>query len=139
MMALYGGGRVNHWTGTAVEAVGADTANSSGTYVTPGTTSEGTITSIGTTAREWGFVQPMMGGNTDTTLLAGIETADICSGASTVINGLEDFMFETNTAESSMPMSGGRYCYIPTGTTLHLRTQFSGAAEAKAYVIYGVY
>lgn len=138
MIELLGGGRSQHWTGTDVEAIGADTANSSGTYVTPGGASEGTLTSMGTTAREWGYVQPMLAGNTDTTMNAGALTADLGSGASTAIPGLEEFMFGTSTSEISWNSGLGRYCYVPTGTTLYLRAQTSATAEAMAFVAYGV-
>ncbi len=139
MVELLGGGQGVHWVGTAVEAVGADTATSSGTYVTPGGASEGTLTSLGTTTNEWGFVQPMLGGNTDTTMNSGILTCDLGSGASTAIPGLEEFIFLSNTAEASTNNALGRYCYVPDGTTLHLRAQTSATAEAMAFVAYGVF
>ena len=66
---LLGGGEGTHWTGTKVEAIGADTANSSGTYITTGGASEGTLTRLGasdgaaTLAHDWGFVLPMVGGS----------------------------------------------------------------------------
>ena len=138
MIALYGGGQGSHWTGTQVEAVGADTANSTGTYITPGGASEGTLTSLGTTTGEWGFVLPMVGGNTDTTMNVNFLAVDLASDGSTVIPGLEDFLLLTDSSECSAPLSGGRYCHVPAGTTLNLRAQGSGTAEAMAFVCYGV-
>lgn len=139
LIELLGSDRAGHWTGTGVEAVGANTSVSSGTYVTPGTTSEGTLTSLGTTTQEWGFVQPMLGGNTDTTMNAGVLAIDLGSSNSVVIPGLDDFFFWTSGNEYSANDSMGRFCYVPVGTTLHARGQFSGTAEAMAYVCYGVF
>lgn len=140
MIELLGGGRSQHWTGTGVETIGADTATSSGTYVTPGGASEGTLTSMGTTAREWGFVQPMLAGNTNTTMNLGVLSIDLASDGSTVIDGLDEFLFESNSAEISFPWNqGGRYCYVPTGTTLNLRAQTSASPEAMAFAVYGVF
>ena len=138
MIELLGGGRSNHWTGTEVEAIGADTANSSGTMLTHGTAAEGTITSLGTTVNEWGFVQPMMGGNVDVTMLSGMIAMDLCSSGTVVIPGLEDFLFSSCTSEAGSNWSGGRFCYVPAGTTLNARTRGSAAAEAQAVVCYGV-
>lgn len=132
----------DHWVGTGVEQVGADTATSSGTYITPGTTAEGTLTSLGAaTTREWGFVVPMLGGNTDTSLLVGVESLDIARGSTTadLISGLDDFIFTTHSTEFSGNEGTGRYCNIPAGITPHVRTRFSGTAEAKAYALYGVF
>jgi len=140
MIELLGGGRSQHWTGTGVEAIGADTATSSGTYVTPGGASEGTLTSLGTTAREWGYALPMLGGNTDTTMNAGLLAVDLGSSSSVAILGLDEFLMRSDSAEASANIpQGGRYCYVPTGTTLHLRAQTSATAEAMAFVCYGVY
>ena len=50
-LELVGGGRSYHWTGTGVETLGADTANSRGTSVTAGGAADGAWTSIGTSAR----------------------------------------------------------------------------------------
>jgi hypothetical protein len=136
---LLGGDPTPHWVGTRVECVGGDTATSRGVAVTPGTTSEGTLTSIGTSTYEWGFVQPMIGGNIpDTTMNAHAHAADIGSGAATVIAGLEDFYFLTSNAEWSANYSDGRFCLVPAGTTLYLRSQFGSTAESNDWCIYGV-
>jgi len=138
---LFGGNQSMHWTGTGVEAVGADTATSSGTAVTPGSTNEGTLTSIGTNTYEWGYVFPMTMGNTDTTMTAEITGFDIATGSTTgdVIPGLENFWSGSNTGEFQGHFPDGRYCRIPASTTLYLRAQYGGVAEARDYIIYGVY
>jgi len=143
MIELLGGGQGTHWTGTTVEAIGADTATSSGTYVTLGGASEGTLTRLGasdgaaTVGSEWGFVQPMLGGNTDTTMNAGLLTCDLGTSAA-VIPGLDEFIMWSAAQEVSGNMAAGRYCNVPVGTILHLRAQTSATAEAMAFVAYGV-
>jgi len=140
IIELLGGGTSHHWTGTKVEAVGYTTASSSGTTVTPGTTSDGSLTSMGTTVNEWGFVLPMIGGNVlDTTMNAGGHAVDLGSGAATALPGLDEFMFGSSGTEFAWPLCMGRYCALPAGTTLYLRDQFSGTAETTDYVVYGVY
>ncbi len=137
LMLLYGGEGSNGWTGTRVECVGADTSLSRGTMVTPGTTAEGTLTSLGTNTSEFGHATLMSANNTDTTMLAGTRAADI--GISTaVIPGLEDFLFQTSSSEYSYNINHGRFCHIPASTALYVRAQGSAAAEAHDYCIYGV-
>jgi len=141
MIDLFGGGDGLHWVGTGVESVGAATASSGGTSVTPGTTSDGTLTSMGTNTYDWGFVVPWAGCNSDATLAADILSFDLASGSATtdLIPGLEDFFTTSNASEFFTDSPLGRYCHIPAGTTLYLRSQFGGTAEAKDHIIYGVY
>ena len=141
LIELYGGGDGLHWVGTGVESVGEATASSGGVAVTPGTTSEGTLTSMGTNTYDWGFVVPWASCNPDTTLIADILSFDLASGSTTgdLIPGLEDFFTTSNASEFYVDSPLGRYCHIPAGTTLYLRSQFGGAAEAKDWIIYGVY
>jgi hypothetical protein len=138
---LLGGDPTSHWVGTGVECVGAVTGSSRGTTITAGTTVEGTLTSIGTNTYEWGFVDVAQMGNADTTLTAQVLSADLADGPATtdLIPGLADFLDSTNANEYSSPLSNGRYCLVPAGTTLYARTQTSGTAEARSLCIYGVY
>jgi hypothetical protein len=141
MVELLGGGAGLHWAGTRVEAVGAVAGSSQGTAVTAGGASEGTLTSIGTSTYDWGFVLPGIGGNTtDTSMNAGNIVCDLGSGASTTIPGLEQFNSYTNSSEgaSPIPSAGGRFCHVPAATTLYLRAQTSAVAEAQDWIIYGV-
>jgi hypothetical protein len=132
------GGNEDHWVGQRVECVGANTATSGGTFLTPGSTSEGTLTSIATNTYDWGFVLPMANGNTDTTMNSGLLTVDVGSGASTAIPGLEDFLTIASNSEISVNLSEGRYCHMPASTTLYLRAQHSGTPESCDWCIYGV-
>jgi len=142
MIELFGGGGGHHWTGTRVEGVGlgAVSTSSQGTAVTPGTTSEGSFTTIGSaTVYDWGYVVPMMAGNVDVTMLNDIVSADLGVGG-VALGGLDEWLFCAFTSESSGPYRGqiGRYTHIPAGTTLQLRAQATGSAEAKDFGIYGV-
>lgn len=143
VIRLFGGAGYSNWCGTGVECVGAVTGSSSGTSVTAGGASEGTLTSIGTNTYEWGHVQPVLGGNvTDTTMNAGIIAADLASGSSTsnLIPGLEEFLFKTATAEYCGPAAaGGRFARVPSSTTLYLRAQTSATEEAQDWCIYGCF
>jgi hypothetical protein len=138
---LFGGGEGMHWTGSAVEEVGAFTGDSGGTSVSPGQASDGTLTSLGTTAHDWGYVLPMVGGNVDTAEVGGAVAADLGSSSSVAIPGLDEFYFSSSISEffSNPQAIFGRFCFVPAGTTLHLRSQGSGAGDADDWVVYGVY
>jgi len=138
IIELIGGGAAPHWTGTKVESVGALTASSRGTQITPGTTSDGTFTNLATNVGEFGFVLPQVGGNTDVSEVGGLYTCDI--GANGVLlPGLEDFIFGANATEYWYPVNAnGRFYYLPAGTDIEARLQASGTAEAKSVVLYGV-
>lgn len=140
MIELLGGGDGHHWVGTGVEAVGANTADSGGTSVTMGTTSDGTLTSIGTSTYAWGYIVPGVSGN-DTTTNGSLHDWDIASGSATtdLIPGLDQFLTRFSTSEASMGFVSGRYLHVPAGTTYYIRGQSSGAAEDLDVIIYGVY
>jgi hypothetical protein len=139
MVELEGGGSPPRWVGQGVECIGASAAASQGTSVTPGGASEGTFTDIGTTAREWHYLQPMaQGGLTDTVLATVAWAADIGVGG-VAISGLEEFIFHSEAGESTRNTSRGRYCTIPAGTALQLRSQTSGTVDTHDWCIYGVY
>lgn len=139
---LLGGPTQSHWVGQAVECIGADIVNSRGATVTPGTTSNGDLVSIGSPTLDWGFVLPHIGGVSTVNIKSGIETVDV--GISTgVIAGLENFMFAVGYSGDegcgTIFNTMGRFHRIPAGTGLYLRARFSGDAEDKDYCIYGVY
>jgi len=142
MIELFGGGDGHHWTGTRVEGVGLGAAGtaSGGTDVTPGTTSEGSFTTIGSaTVYDWGYVVPMIGGNVDVTMLNSIIASDLGVGG-VALDGLDNWLFACFTTETASLQRGqtGRYAHIPAGTTLQLRSQSSNSAEANDFAIYGV-
>lgn len=138
---LFGDGHNDHWCGTKVEAVGAVTASSRGTNILPGTTSDGTFTNLGTTVNEFGFIQPMLCGHSDTTLTDAGWTLDL--GVNGVaLTGLDEFIFVGDTSERIGNFSMGRYFTLPAGADLEARLQSDtggGAAENKSVIAYGVY
>lgn len=126
--------------GRAVEALGINTGSSIGTSVTGGTTSEGTFVDIGTTTRDWKFVTPGVQGTLADTVMADESLhLDIGVGGS-AYRGLDDFQFFKTFQEKSYQEFPGRYCQMPTGTALQLRSQSAGTTpEATDMALYGVY
>lgn len=127
------------WCGTGVETLGQVTASSRGTQVTPGAASEGSWTSIATSGRRYGYIQPMAIGNPDTTATGRMVALDI-GASSTAIPGLSDFIFGITSSERAENGQEGRYCDIASGTALEARLQSSTAdVEASSVIFYGVY
>jgi len=142
MVDLLSGTHEAHWTGTGVEAVGVNTGTSVGTSVTAGTTSDGTLTSIGTNTYEWGYCLPTIGGNiSDVSQSSGLQTIDLASSNSTanLLPGLGNFLVAMNSSEQVFNLEQGRFCTVPAGTTLYARGRTDATAEAKDYIIYGVH
>lgn len=143
MVELLGEPPGSHWVGSGVECVGESTSTSRGTTVTPGGFSNGTLTSIGTNTYDWGYVLPVRHGQPsgDTSMNTGLGDMDLASGSDTanLIEGLDSFMCDASNNEYTWTVSEGRYCHVPAGTTLYLRSQFSGTAEDQDFLIYGVY
>ena len=129
-----------HWVGSGVETLGEDTAASEGTDVTPGTTSEGTFTAIGTSGRRYRYITLNSMGNNDTTLLAGTNAWDIGVGGA-VYQGMENFLTRDHGGESNGTHdSYGFWCDIPSGTALQLRAQASGSSSGlQTPALYGCY
>jgi hypothetical protein len=137
---LYGGSQLDSWVGSGVEAIGVSTAASAGTAITPGTTADGTFTSLGTTTNELRYIWIQHGGPNaaDTTQNAGATSIELGSG-STLIPGLDLFLASLETNESSNILCFGRWRVIPAGTALQARLRFSGTAEAQYVAVYGCY
>jgi hypothetical protein len=137
VVELFGGGQPQGWVGKRVECVGAVTASSQGTSVTPGGASEGSFTDIGATSNEWRYVLPQIQGSMNTGTGNTAVAVDIGAGGVALE---EEFLFSTTSNETSSNFSPlGRYRVIPSGTTLQLRAQASGTPQALDMTIYGVY
>lgn len=130
----------NVWAGAGVDQVGADTANSTGTNVVQGSTSDGSWTTLGTTNRPWKAVLLANAGNNDNTQDAGINAADIGTG-SALIDGLENFAHVAANNEIINPHDEKfRPCQIASGTSLQARSQsHSTFTNGRRYIAYGVY
>jgi len=141
IIELFGGAPGAYWVGTGVEAVGANTADSGGTPVTVGTTSDGTLTSIGTNTYDWGYVTMHGTNNGDTAMLGNNSVWDMASGSATtaLLSGLDEWVVNGSTTEVTYNPLQGRYYHVEPGTTLYIRGQSSGNAEDLDIIIYGVY
>jgi len=125
--------------GTAIESLGVSAAASTGTAVTPGTASEGSFATIGTTVNAWNWAFPGMDGNVDLSVLGNAFAADIGTGSSP-ITGLTDFLYSESSAEEFSWYLLGRHCSISASTALQLRLQASATdTENKQMALYGVY
>jgi len=129
------------WAGAGVETLGALTATSRGTQVTPGGASEGTFTTIASSTRDYRYVLGRSIGSVDTTQNVSVQTLDIGTG-SALIPGLENFYGTFTSGEICVPAPEdlGRWVQVPSGTALQARLQsHTTDTEAKSVCIYGVY
>ena len=130
-----------HWVGSGVETLGEVTASSKGTAVTPGSSSEGSWASMGTTGRRYRYLNMRSMGNNDTSIVAGAIAWDIGSG-SAVLQGMEGKMFSIDNASETQQMweARGLWCDIPSGTALQLRGQsHTTPSGAQTGILYGCY
>ena len=132
---------LGRWAGSMVEALGADTATSSGVIITPGAASEGTFTTVGTTGFAYRAVIMAIGSNSDGSIFtAGSYAGDLGIGGVVVAGGSNMCWTVANTSEAtSIIFSQERHLTIPSGTVLQARLQSSGAAnDNPAVVVYGI-
>lgn len=138
----YGVSNGEHWVGSGVETLGANTAASRGTAITPGGASEGSWTSIGTSGAGYKYRYLNMGamGNNDTTIVAETITWDVGSGSALLQNMSDNYTLDLAAESQSQWTPRGWTCDIPGGTALQLRGQSSGTPSGAQYVcLYGVY
>lgn len=143
---LYGHSKPDYpetwWMGSHVETLGAVTADSGGTNVVPGTTSEGSWTSIGTTSNSWRFLQVGIG-QLDSIASGAQYEVDISygvSGGDRIVGPPVYFHFGISEEVHTLPSMMGFYADIPSGSTIYARAQTSGTATNELDVaIYGVY
>lgn len=128
-------GRPTHpemvWKGTKVEAIGIVSGSSTGTTVTPGTTSEGSWTSLGTVSDRARYWEVGMGVN-DSTMTANGHHLDLSAGASGgAVIILTDALASTTSAEQQFSSSNGTYRTVGAGSTIWGRCQCSGTADSN--------
>ncbi len=129
--------------GWKVEAIGVDTANSRGTVITPGTTSDGAWTLLGaTTRRAWWWQQGF--GTNDSTMTAAALHLDLSAGTAGGQKMLiEDQVICVTTAEqiNNAPFTAGCTGGVASGTNIYGRAQSSAAADTQpsmaAYALEG--
>lgn len=131
-------------SGSYVTAVGATSASSSGTAVTPGTSAaEGSWTSLGSSAEPHWWWQVGMGIN-DSTVSAQNYTIDLAKGDGSNKDIIfEDQMVLTSSAESmTRPLAAAAfnaYCETPASETIYGRMSASGTPDSNVSLIaYGV-
>jgi hypothetical protein len=132
----------NAWYGTYVRTYGSTPASSSGTAITPGTTSDGTWTSLGTVAAgdairylEFGF------GINNATTAAMVYGVDVGVGDGTNFKiASENTMVWTTSAEAvSKPNCVGGWCDAFPGDGIYGRMQGSGTPDTGiSMAAYGV-
>lgn len=126
--------------GSYVEAIGAVSASSRGTLITPGTTADGAWTSLGATTKANWWWQTGMGVN-DSTMSALLYALDLAVGSSGEMPLITDQIWRSDATErhSNTPLLAGCERYVPAGTTLYSRLQCSGTADSNTSVIaYGL-
>jgi hypothetical protein len=123
-----------HWVGSGVETLGETTASSRGTSVT-----EVTWTTMGTSGRRYRYVHLGVQGNNDTTLLDGTHMWWIGTG-SAIYQKLGEILTRTDAAEAHSNMPVGRFCDIPSGTSLQVYWNADAAPSGVVYAtLHGVY
>lgn len=130
--------------GHGVEPIGALTASSSGTAVTPGTTSEGAWTDLGTTTRAWKFVQYGMGCDDSTMGSAAFYTADLSYGTGVptpkVILDEDKLYMSAANEQLGGNLRSHTYCDVPSGMNIYGRIQAGGTPDSNlSMAAYGVY
>ncbi|WP_372810099.1 hypothetical protein [Litorivivens sp.] len=145
MLTLYGQPsrpdaiNVGRW----VDSYGITAASSSGTAVTPGTSSPGSWTSLGTPSRSGWYTQVGLGIN-DSTMAAEAYLCDLAAGdASNKRILTEHNLFATDTLEQMGNCYRDEQCYgmVTTSDTLYGRIQASATGNSNlslaAYVLGG--
>ncbi len=126
--------------GSRVEAIGVTSASSNGTAVTPGTTSDGSWTNIGTTANQNWWWQAGMGVN-DSTMAAVNYMLDVAVGSSGEVPLITDQLWRSDASErhSNYLFATGCERDVAAGTAIYARLQCSGTADANTSVaVYGL-
>lgn len=120
--------------GDKVVAYGITAASSRGTIVTPGTTSEGSYVSLGTTSLDHWWWQLGMGVNDATTNPLWL-TGDLAFGTvGTKVSLIEDECWLTDTVEGIAKTNNVPAEYlrqVPSGSELFARAQCSGTLDAE--------
>lgn len=127
--------------GSVVEALGVDTATSTGTAITSGTTNEGSWTSLGTTTNRGIFVQSGWG-CTDSTAAAVIYHLDVAADNNATTPKI--IQSDSRVRSTATELHNLNNCIqgwsdIKAGTTIYGRAQCSGTADSSltmaAYVV----
>lgn len=126
--------------GSFVESIGV--SGNQGTAITPGTTSEGSWTSMGTTTKETWWVQfGFQVSSSDTAWVANAINVDVAVGDGTNFDIIwQDAACPTTTSETQTtpPLTGGMECRLPAGSTLYMRAQTSSSLDSYFASMYAL-
>jgi hypothetical protein len=143
MLRAYGGPSRpgQHWCGTKVDAIGEDRANSSGTSLTPNSTSNtyGSFASFGSaTARRYQALIPSI-------TAKGTTVSSVNRQTQIGIGGVQigpSLNWHTTISEQGSPIIGGNPLIrvdVPEGTQLQARSRSSGSSSsADQMIIHGI-
>lgn len=126
--------------GLFVEAYGI--SGNTGTAITPGTTSEGAWTQIGTTTkRVWWWQYGYQITTADTSWANGQITLDVAVGDATnkqIV--IADAILNTNSTEclGNPPLTAGVEYPVPASVNVYARAQHSGTVDNPAVAIYAM-
>lgn len=134
-MSLY---KTGQWAGGKVEAVGADTANSRGTSITPGTTSDGSWTNLGDTSFNWKWGLVRVVGNTDTSMNAGGLSYEMGVGSALLPQQGMYYGVDNASEWHTTSRVHGWPVNIASGTTVQARARHQGTAEVHWGMAWGV-
>lgn len=122
--------------GAYVDSIGADTANSRGTIITPGTSSaEGSYVSLGTLPRPAWWFQLGMSVD-DNSMSFGNQTVDLAYDATTKVLLIENAQYNTQSTENlSGELTHGAARDLPSGTELFARIANSQATNDSNFSV----
>jgi hypothetical protein len=128
--------------GSFVRTYGATTATTDGTTVTPGSASEGSWTSIGTTADRIWYLETGIGGRS-ATQNDSVSHLDVSAGdGSNKRTLLRDIYFLTGATNDWTQKLGchSTYASIASGDSLYARAQYNGLGAPQGFSVafYGV-
>lgn len=121
--------------GTFVETIGANTGASNGTSVTPGTASDGTWTSLGSTSKETWWHQQGYGFSGGAIVVSTL-AADLSFGNGTTQEMLlrKQIIYQSTAEQIGYgPHFGNCERRVPAGSTMYGRLQASSALDAGTY------
>ncbi len=126
--------------GSFCETLGISGAE--GVVVVPGTTSEGSWTSLGTTAKKlWWRQVGFQVRSSDTSHAGNAIHVDLAVGNGTTFDVIiADTLFITTSAEvtQNLPLTVGVEWPVPAGSTIYVRAQNSAGLDAYTMAAYGM-
>lgn len=126
------------WCGQGVETLGADAANSRGTFVTPGNAAWGTYTTIGTSTRRYGAIQMGVNGSDATTNTAQY-LFQLGAGSQRLGTGTQYIAASTSELSVRLGLWHPEFVDVPDGTAVQGRAYCSTTPEDYQMLAYGVY